>query len=361
MPRPIEYFARAVARQDDAVMTTIANQLRSSPRAGHGALGDWLLGFVNSYSGQKAGTYAHCALALSWWLTADGIRMEEGASANPFHVARFVRGRPKGETQLMFRGELMGGSYDSVFIADSGAEDPAQAMYLEFVNQVIDAMKDYAEDEYRAGRPEPMPLYLNLDELFRAPLPGLPDWLADFRARGICVDGGAQDTDQLEQVYKLRRVGDVMAKFGTFVNYRGMTNAQALQDLSDLTARQKIQLHASSEHRDHRGRIEWSPSVSEQVLPLMTPDQIGMGHPNPQIPMMFHPNNHWNWVHGARYFEHEWAAVLVNSCTHAINAGSDLPLPPLAKDGNYSNLAELGLDEHFRKLQYLHQTGELDD
>ena len=63
-------------------------------------------------------------------------------------------------------------------------------------------------------------------------------------------------------------------------------------------------------------------------------------------------DKHHSWIDSIPYYRRDpWAKVLVNSAEHARSDGLDLPLPPLAKDGNYGYLAQLGLDQRFRELQ----------
>ena len=101
-------------------------------------------------------------------------------------------------------------------------------------------------------------------------------------------------------------------------------------------------------------RWEWSSSISLDEQPRLKPEQIRMGHPTwPDGALMVRRDQPHSWVKGSiPYFRRDpWAKVFVSSAEHARSDGLDLPLPPLAKDGNYGYLAQLGLDQRFRELQ----------
>jgi len=185
------------------------------------------------------------------------------------------------------------------------------------------------------------------------PIPEIERILADCRDRALMPIGGLQSLAQAKDLYG-DAGNDFLSAWRNTLVFRGLMDKDTLELLSLLSGTFMKQKQGWNETRNPQTRMwEWTNTVSQDEHARLTPEQIRLGHPSmPDGALMIRREKLHEWVRAVKYFNDPWIRVLLNSAEHARNDGIDgVPLPPLAKDGNYSNLSQLGLDERFRALQ----------
>ena len=368
----IEWVLAKVASGNGQALIEIAVKLKTEAK--RPLLGALLEGIITSAPQELSGVMSTAARALNCYSTEAALRTTRDPNFN-FEV--FVRGRPHDSSRLFTHqdhwtpfdhqyeafglGRHLMGVFDSVYLTDSDSESPALPIYLEFIHRVRKAAADYSEECRLTGQASPTPTSLILDELRASPIPEIERILSDCRERGLIVVGGIQSLNQAKDLYG-DSGKDFLSAWRNTIAFRGILDKETLELLSLLSGTYWKEVQGWSESRNAKTqRWEWTNSVSQQEFPRLTPEQIRIGHPTwPDAALMVRRDHLHMWVRAVPYFVGEpWAKVLVNSAEHARNDGIDLPLPPLAKDGSYKFLAQLGLEQRFRVLQGKRQIGGL--
>ena len=339
-----------------AELKAIAAELAQSASGDSQMIAATLEGILKSYDGELSGILSMIATALKPW--AFGRGYESQVDPN-FNFKKFVRVRYAELTELISPDTHapIPGRCDAVWIPDARAESRFMPIQLEFVWQVTKAMKDYAEELSRAGKPTPLPLTIAADELARAPIPDVGSLLSDARDRGLVLIGGIQDLSQARDLYG--KTGEsFLSLWRSSLIFRGIKDKETLELISMLTRRYWHEVAGRGQQRNSDHNIEWMSSISYQQLPEMSPDEVGLGHGLwPNAAQWLHEDNSWDWVNSVRYYEGEpWARILVQSAEFSMQHRDDRllpPLPPLAKGGDYAYLNRLGLGARFHALQQL--------
>ena len=313
-------------------------------------------GITTRYPGELSGIMSTAAAAVECYSTDAALRSQRDANFNP---KDFVRGEPDRPTKLLGYDDSpvgaamraqgitprVDGFYDSVFIADGDSESPAMPIYIEFVERIREASYEYAKEREVAGLDPALPVTLVLDELAACPIPTIGRILADSRRRQTTIVGGIQTLKQAEEIYG--RVGaDFLTIWRYTMAYRGILDTDTLETLSLLSGDYWAEVEGRSQTRHPRTeKLEWTSNISLQKLPRLTPDQIRLGHPRwDDGVLLVRKDSPHQWIHAVPYYKGDpWLRVLVNSAEHAVRAQSGFPIPPLARDGNYSYLDQLGL------------------
>lgn len=325
-----------------------------------------LEGIITSAGPEMSGVMSTAARSINCYSTEAALRTQRDPN---FDFEAFVRGRPYDSSGLlrptsqwtpfdrdyevigMGRHEM--GVYDSVFLTDGDSESPVLPIYLEFIYRVKEAAADYTEECRLNGQSTPKPTALVLDELRAMPVPQIERILTDCRERGIIVVGGIQSLKQAEDLYG-DAGKDFLSAWRCALVFRGILDRDTLELISFLSGTywEEVKGYSEARHPKH-GRWEWSTSIRLEEQRRLKPEQIRMGRADwPDGALMVRRDRYHSWIDSIPYYRRDpWAKVLVNSAEHARSDGLDLPLPPLAKDGNYGYLAQLGLDQRFRELQ----------
>ena len=325
-----------------------------------------LEGITRSAGPEFSGVMSTAARAINFYSTQAALRTQRDPN---FDFAAFVRGKPFESSKLLRpshewtpfdddyeaigMGRHVMGVFDSVYIHDGSSESPTLPIYLEFIHRVKEAAFAYAEECRLGGHAAPYPTSLVLDELAAMPIPDLGRMLADFRDRGVAMVGGIQSLKQAVDLYG--KVGeDFLTLWRHILAFKGILDVGTLKTLSDLSGTEWQEIKGWSEGRHPKTyRWEWSSSIRLEEKPRFKPEHIRMGDPSlPDAALMVRRDKHHMWVRAIPYYKGDpWLKVLVNSAEHARRDGIGLPLPPLAKNGDYRFLAELGLEQRFRALQ----------
>jgi len=326
-----------------------------------------LEGIITSAPQELSGVMSTATRALNCYSTEAALRTQRDPN---FDFRDFVRGRPFESSGLlrpqsqwtrfdadyeaigMGRHEM--GVFDSIYVTDSDSEAPILPIYLELIHRIREAAAEYAEECRMEGKPTPIGTALILDELRASPVPQIERILSDCRDRGLIVVGGLQNLNQALDLYQDAGKAFLSAWRCTMA-FRGILDKETLELLSFLSGTYMKEKQGWSESRNAKTqRWEWTNNVSQDEHARLTPEQIRMGHPTfPDAALMVSRDKHHSWVRAVPYFCSEpWPRVLINSAEHARRDGlTDLPLPPLAKNGNYTHLEALGLADRFRDLQ----------
>lgn len=260
------------------------------------------------------------------------------------------------------------GRYDTVYIV---VPADRQDLYAPAVIGLIAAIQraaydQHAKGEWNRGSGRKMPVTLALDEMYGAPLPFLPKLLADGGSQGVLICGALQDLSQAVERWGV--VGEGMA--GLFQNVvvgPGIRHRPTLELLSMLVGMGDRVVVTQSQSETFRPDTflgfrgtAWLQSESQHFSrePILPPDAIYRGNrARPRECLVFTPNGGWQHVELMPYWAGSfWPLILMHSAELALQGRSDrwnLPLPDLAKDGDYSALAAIAPQavEWYRELE----------
>ena len=333
--------------------------MEATGNAGAGRAARSLDGILRSYGGERSGIFSTAAMYLSPYATEEALASQREPNFDP---DAFVRGNPEARLDIKFMGHpslaamaiypQMTGSFDTLYVTTGDSESNTMAITLDVVLAVRQATYRYFREAELNGAERPMPVTFVLDELARCPIPDLNQMLADARDKGAIAIGGTQVPAQMRSFYGPVG-GDFLSMFRTVVVYPGMKDRETLELLSMLAGEYWVEVDGQSQSRNPGGGLEWTNSRQLQRHRRLTPDQIAQGHPHWRDgALLLGPNAQHQWIDSRPYYRDEpWAQILLSAAEHAYAAGLRVPLPQLAKDGDYRHLDALGLTDRFKALQ----------
>lgn len=274
----------------------------------------------------------------------------------------FVRGEPDkqltdvggvGDPSFLSIGiaPFLKGSYDSLYITEASAEDPSAYVQMDVEFRMREAMYRYALERELAGQSRPMPLTIVNDEGSISPPVRLVEFVSAMRDRSVLLVMALQSLSQARNVFG--RIGeDFLTLFPTTVVFRGTKDIPTLEALSKLSGQFWQKITSTSRAKGAQG-LSSTESISHQLVPRLPIDQIAAGHPTWRNGVLvLNRAAQFLWVDAVPYWAGPpWLQLLVNSAEHSIGNESKLPLPELAKEGDYSRLSRHGLEHRYRDLQ----------
>jgi type IV secretory pathway TraG/TraD family ATPase VirD4 len=263
------------------------------------------------------------------------------------------------------RMERIIGSYDTIYITVPAHK---QSLYAPLVIGLLSAIQraTYAlhkHDEEHGLTGGRQPVTFVLDEMYGAPLPDLPQLLADGGGQGLLICGALQDLSQAQA-----RWGDVGKGFLTFwqntLVLPGIRDDATLELLSKLTGEKYdfVETENWQEQQVHGSVGPWEKTWVRNIQThvqrrrVITFDEISTGNPyDPSEVLLYRPNGGWEKLNLMKYWSgHPWPGMLLQS-THLVlnvydyspvtserNPYWDLPLPNLMEGGDPSALYEAG-------------------
>jgi hypothetical protein len=299
-----------------------------------------------------------------------GSALNSAAKVN-FDPNDFVLGSPVLPSDLSLDGEvLLRGRYDTVYITVPADK---QRLYSPLVIGLLSAIKKAVYDKHQweerndqTGTRQPVTFVL--DEMYGSPLPELPALLSEGGGQGLLICGALQDLSQATA-----RWGDVGHGFLTLwqnvLVLPGIRDRATLELLSMLIGDKDRHIQTESwgeqsvSYPSGIPQREWFQSRSEHIdrVPRLPPDVIYRGNQyDPAQVLHFSPNGGWGWVRLLKYWQHQpWPGILLQSANHVLDGDEEncaLPLPNLARGGDYRALRDVGGEDMARWFWHLQQT-----
>jgi hypothetical protein len=313
--------------------------------------------------------------------TADvALRGYQGRALNAatdvnFEPDKFILGEPELLSDLFIEYpdpsallSRLPGRYDTVYITVPADK---QRLYSPLVVSLLSAIKravynkhQWEERHDQTGTRQPVTFVL--DEMYGSPLPELPVLLSEGGGQGLLICGALQDLTQAHA-----RWGDVGHGFLTLwqnvLVLPGIRDQRSLELLSLLVGdeERRYQTESWSEHSvDIRGipDRQWMQSRQEHVerRRRLPPDVIYGGNPHDSKQVLhFSPNGGWGWLRLMKYWESQpWPGILMQSARHVLDGDAQnwpLPLPNLARGGDYTVLRDIGGEDFAQWFWHLQQ------
>lgn len=243
------------------------------------------------------------------------------------------------------------GRYSTVYITDANADSPNALIYSEVEYRFREAMKRLSERCEREGRPRPEPLTIINDEGGVAPPTRLTSFLAERRNRNINYAICFQSLAQAEALYGT--IGkDFLSLFPTVLVFPGIRHIDTLQALATLGGSFWVTTHNSGVTTGGSGGPTRSQGDGHEMAQNYLASDIAQGHIDwAGGALVLYGGAQFRWVHVQPYHRGSpWLPIIVNSLEHTIERPSRLPLPELARDGDFSNLEASGLEARFRTI-----------
>jgi type IV secretory pathway TraG/TraD family ATPase VirD4 len=342
----------------------LSGEIAVSPRAR-----EVLTGILNTEARERAGTFTTLAVALRAY-QGDALRVARDVNFDPL---QFVVGRPddpadlylepRGDKQQMLANmgilPRLPGRYDTIYVC---LPNDKQQVYAPLLVILVDAIRratyTVAAHDQRHGVYGRMPVLLALDEMYGCPIPSLPTWLADASSQGLLMCGALQDLSQAEARWGTAGKG-FLTLWQNIVVMRGIRHADTINLLSMLSGEYD---HTKSTYSENRSAIvgsQWSESLSSERRRRLPPEIISGGDPNrPGEELIFTPGGKWQYFKPIRYFSGVWPWILTQSAEWALKGPAQnwvLPLPDLARGGDYRALHAAGGDVLVRWFQEVQQ------
>jgi hypothetical protein len=165
---------------------------------------------------------------------------------------------------------------------------------------------------------------------------------------GIC-----QSVGQLEAVLGERLTKDTLTAWRNAFILR-TKDSELIRLLQDLGGKYWQRVHSSGVSTSSQG-----PSRSEnegyQQVDRYYPSDIAQGHPRlPDAGLFIDSNAKTRWLVNIPYFRGEpWTRLWINCIEKIIHKPTKLPLPDLARNGDYSKLSP-DLRPRFQAIQHRH-------
>jgi hypothetical protein len=269
--------------------------------------------------------------------------------------------------------EQLPGRYDTVYITVAADQ---QRLYSPLVVGLLSAIKravykkhQWEERHDQTGTRQPVTFVL--DEMYGSHLPELPVLLSEGGGQGLLICGALQDLRQAHA-----RWGDVGDGFLTLwqnvLVLPGIREQRSLEVLSLLVGEEERRYHTES-WSEQSVRLygvperQWMQSRQEHVerVKRIPPDVIYSGNPNDlQQVLHFSPNGGWGWMRLMKYWESQpWPGILMQSAGYVLGDADmefkaenwRLPLPNLARGGDYTALRKVGGEDFARWFWQLQQ------
>jgi hypothetical protein len=254
----------------------------------------------------------------------------------------------------------LNGRYDTVYISLPADK---QTMYAPAVTGLLSAIKKAVYDQHRKDLREGdtgmrQPTCFALDEMYGAPLPDLPELLAEGGGQGLLIVGALQDLSQA--VARWGTVGEgFLTIWQNVVVLPGIMHQSTVELLSlligdfDRIVPNQGQAQALTPGPFGFQRRIWLQSEGESIQRQrkLPPDAIYQGNPNKKREVLvFTPNGGWQHVDLMRYWSFggpcPWPGILTKSSEAALRDGRSqnwaLPLPELDQGGNVQYLFDAG-------------------
>jgi len=312
---------------------------------------------------ERAGVIVTAGLALAIYRYPEAL----GKTVKPnFNLRAFVRGDPdeinrnigmgwhartfeddaNGKlAQVDERWEYSLGTYDTLYVTASRENQALSApLNVALINAIKREVYALAR-ETASDRLKPYPITFVLDEMSgTAPIPGLPDDLADGGSQLLQILGIVQTPEQLRARYGQDRGDSLLTLFQNLLLLPGSRSKEFLELLSGILGEGFRSKPAGLGEKD---------TDTVERTSLFPNDSLAFGHPaSPRIGLYFPHSTRPSWVHLSAYNDRPpWPQLLVHCAEHAFDEGwTDLPLPDLARGGSRDLAPWPGLPERWHDL-----------
>jgi type IV secretion system protein VirD4 len=268
------------------------------------------------------------------------------------------------------------GRYDTIYITVPADK---QRLYSPLIIGLLSAIKraTYTKHEWEERHDQTgtrQPVTFVLDEMYGSPLPDLPVLLSDGGSQGLLICGALQDLSQARDRWGV--VGDGFLTFWQNVLVLPGIRDEATVRLLSLLVGDVQRFYVTESwseqfSRDFGVSREWMQGrqVNAERVPRIPPDEIYRGNPDdPSEVLHYSPNGGWGHIRLLKYWSGQpWPGVLMQSLSHVLRGvhmeaqmgryaeNWALPLPNLAKGGDYTALRNTGGEDFARWFWHLQE------